>query len=339
MVMTSRERVVRALEFEKPDRVPRHLWRLPGVKMFRQNEVDMILKKYPEDITILEFNYGKGKRTKGTRYKCDEIAADEWGCEWHVGEDGVTGEVKDPPVKDISEVKNLTAPYEILEGADFPKVNRMCAETDTFTLAWTTVRPFERMQFLFGTEKLFIELAYASKNLYLLRDMVHDFFMEELRRWVETDVDGISFMDDWGAQRNLLISPQMWRELFKPLYKDYCDLIHSKNKYAFFHSDGCIEQIYPELIEVGVDAINSQLFCMNIEELGRKYKGRITFWGEIDRQHILPFGTRDKVVEAVKRVKNALWMPEGGIIAQCEFGLKDPIENIETVFQTWEAIV
>jgi uroporphyrinogen-III decarboxylase len=111
------------------------------------------------------------------------------------------------------------------------------------------------MQFLFGTEKLFIELAYASKDLHLLRDIVHDFFMEELRRWVETDVDGISFMDDWGTQRNLLISPQMWRELFKPLYKDYCDLIHSKNKYAFFHSDGCIEQIYPELIEVGVDAI------------------------------------------------------------------------------------
>jgi len=165
--MTSRERVVRALEFEKPDRVPRHLWRLPGVKMFRQNEVDMILKKYPEDITILEFNYGKGKRTKGTRYKCDEIAADEWGCEWHVAEDGITGEVKDPPVKNISEVKNLTAPYEILEGADFPKVNQMCSETDTFTLAWTTVRPFERMQFLFGTERLFIELAYAAKNLYL----------------------------------------------------------------------------------------------------------------------------------------------------------------------------
>ena len=146
-------------------------------------------------------------------------------------------------------------------------------------------------------------------------------------------------MDDWGTQRNLLISPQMWRDLFKPLYKDYCDLIHSKNKYAFFHSDGCIEQIYPELIEVGVDAINSQLFCMNIEDIGKKYKGKITFWGEIDRQHVLPFGTKDEVAEVVRRVKNALWMPEGGVIAQCEFGLKDPIENVETVFETWEAIM
>lgn len=339
MGITSRERVIKALEFESPDRVPRHLWRLPGVRMYRQEEVDAVLAKYPEDITRLELEYGKGKKTRGTRYRRGEVASDEWGCEWHVLEDGVTGEVKDPPIKNLSEVRNLKGPYEILEGANFSKVNQMCAETDTFMLGWTTVRPFERMQFLFGTEKLFIELSYASKEIRRLRDIVHEFFMEELRRWIETDVDGLSFMDDWGHQRGLLISPEMWRDLFKPLYKDYCDLIHSKNKYAFFHSDGCIEQIYPELIEVGVDAVNSQLFCMDIEEIGRKCKGKITFWGEIDRQRILAFGTKEEVAEAVKRVKNALWTAEGGIIAQCEFGLKDPIENIETVFETWDSIV
>ena len=339
MGMTSRERVVRALEFSKPDRVPRHLWRLPGVKMYRQEEVDAVLAKYPEDITRLEFEYGRGKRTRGARYRRDEIAADEWGCEWHVLEDGVTGEVKEPPIRNLSEVKNLKAPYEMLERTDFSQVNPMCAQTHTFTLGWTTVRPFERMQFLFGTEKLFIELSYASKEVRRLRDIVHEFFVEELKRWIETDVDGLSFMDDWGHQKGLLVSPEMWRDLFKPLYKDYCDLIHAKNKYAFFHTDGYITPIYPGLIEVGVDAINSQLFCMDIEDIGRRYKGKITFWGEIDRQHVLSFGTKEEVAEAVTRVKNALWTPEGGVIAQCEFGLKDPIENIETVFQTWESIV
>jgi len=307
--------------------------------MFRQNDIDRILKKYPEDITILDFNYGEGKLTKGTRYKKGEVATDEWGCRWHAAQDGLAGEVKDPPIKDISQVQHLSAPYEILEGADFPKVNEMCAQTKTFTLAWTTVRPFERMQFLLGTEELFMELAFDSEHVHLLRDLIHNFFMEEIRMWVETDVDGISFMDDWGSQKSLLISPRMWRAFFKPLYKDYCNLIHSKNKYAFFHSDGCIEAIYPDLIEVGVDAVNSQLFCMNIEDIGKKYKSKITFWGEIDRQHILPFGTKQQVADAVKTVKNALWTPEGGVIAQCEFGLKDPVENIETVFETWESIV
>jgi len=337
--MTGRERVKRALEFKTPDRVPRHLWRLPGTKMFRQGDLNDVLGKYPDDVTILDFNYGKGRKTRGERYRCDVAATDEWGCQWWAAEDGVAGEVKEPPIKDMSEVEGLTAPYEILEGADFPKVNEMCAETDAFTLAWTTVRPFERMQFLCGTERLFMELAYKSKYLYHLRQLVHEFYMEEMKRWVETDVDGISFMDDWGSQKSLLISPKLWRELFKPLYKDYCDLIHSKGKYAFFHSDGCIEAIYPELIEVGIDAVNSQLFCMDIEQLGEKYKGKITFWGEIDRQHILPFGTKQQVGEAVRKVKEALWMAEGGVIAQCEFGLRDPVENIESVFETWGAIV
>ncbi len=326
------------MEFKGPDRVPRHLWRLPGTKMFRQDDIKRILQKYPDDITILEFTYGRGKLTRGERYKKGVVATDEWGCQWHAAEDGVVGEVKEPPLKDIAQAEQLHAPYEILDGADFGKVNEMCAGTDAFTLAWTTVRPFERMQFLMGTEQLFVELMYDSRHLYRLRDIVHQFYMEELRRWVRTDVDGISFMDDWGSQRSLLISPQMWREIFKPLYKDYCELIHSQGKYAFMHSDGNIEEIYPELIEAGVDAVNSQLFCMDIEKLGREYKGKITFWGEIDRQHILSFGSKHQVAEAVKRVKESLWLSDGGVIAQCEFGLKDPVENIETVFETWQAV-
>ncbi len=337
--MTGRERVIKALEYKNPDRIPKNLWKLPGIEMFRKNDLYDVLESWPEDINILDFSYGKGRRAEGTRYKRNAIATDEWGCEWHAAEDGVAGEVKNPPFKEMAEIKYLRAPYEILENADFSKVKKDYLKTDKFILAWTTVRPFERMQFLLGSEKLFIELFHASKYLYLLRDKLHEFFMRELELWGNTDVDGILFMDDWGSQNSLLVSPELWRDFYKPLYKDYCDLIHSKNKYAIFHSDGYIEPIFPDLIEIGIDAINSQLFCMNIEEIGKKYKGKITFWGEIDRQRILPFGTRDEVANAVKRVKEALWIPEGGIIAQCEFGLKDPIENIKAVFETWETII
>jgi hypothetical protein len=128
----------------------------------------------------------------------------------------------------------------------------------------------------------------------------------------------------------------MWRVLFKPLYKEYCDLIHAAGKWAFFHSDGFITPIIEDLIEVGVDALNSQLFCQDIEELGRRFSGRITFWGEIDRQHILPFGTQEDVRNAVHRVRRAFDHRQGGgLIAQCEWGVNDPVENIATVFETW----
>ena len=130
--------------------------------------------------------------------------------------------------------------------------------------------------------------------------------MKELEMVTRTDVDGFSFMDDWGTQISLLINPEIWREWFKPMYKDYCDLAHSRGKYVFFHSDGFIEQIYPDLIEIGVDAINSQLFCMDIEKLVDLYGDKICFWGEIDRQYILPFGTTEDVKKAVDRVADAI---------------------------------
>jgi len=74
---------------------------------------------------------------------------------------------------------------------------------------------------------------------------------------------------------------------------------------------------------------------MNIESLSDKYKGKITFWGEIDRQHVLPFGTPKDVRKAVLRVRRALDNGTGGVIAQCEWGKDNPRENIETVFDSW----
>jgi len=149
----------------------------------------------------------------------------------------------------------------------------------------------------------------------------------------------VHFNDDWGSQTALLISPDMWRDLFKPLYADYCSILREAGKFIFFHSDGQIEAIYDDLVELGIQAVNSQLFCMDIEGLGRRYKGRIAFWGEIDRQHVLPFGTPDDVKRAVRRVFDALYDPAGGVIAQCEWGVRDPKENIEAVAEEWDRLV
>ena len=143
------------------------------------------------------------------------------------------------------------------------------------------------------------------------------------------------YTDEWGSNKTLLVHPDMWRSIFKPLYREYCDIIHKRGKFVFFHSDGNIAAIIPDLIEIGVDALNAQLFCMDIEELGRKFKGRITFWGEIDRQYILPFGKPSEVRNAVQRVRRALGDEQGGVIGQCEWGKDVPKEHVEAVFESW----
>ena len=136
-----------------------------------------------------------------------------------------------------------------------------------------------------------MDLAERPDGLARLMAKVHAFYLEEMEIWARTDVDALVFADDWGGQNGLLISPALWRELFKPLYRDYVEIAHRHGKYAFMHSDGHIAAILPDLVEIGLDALNAQLFTMDIEAIGREFAGKLTFWGEVDRQHLLPYGT------------------------------------------------
>ncbi len=333
--MNARERVIRALEFDFPDRPPRDLWYLPGVRLFRGQELNAILERYPSDFAAPCVKYGVSPRERGAEGRKGTYT-DAWGCEWTAAEDGVCGEVKNPPLADWSALENYRAPWEILDRVDFSQTNASCSSSTAFMRAGTGVRPFERMQFLRGSENLYVDLITGPEELFHLRDLIHAFNLRELELWAGTKVDAISFMDDWGAQSSLLIDPVLWRSFFKPLYRDYCDILKSAGKYVFFHSDGYIRPIIEDLIEIGVDALNSQLFCMDMEELGRTFKGRLTFWGEICRQRILPFADPAEVKAAVRRVRRALGDVRGGVIAQCEWGNHDPSENIAAVFAAWE---
>jgi len=318
------------------DRVPRQCWSLPGVGMFRPKELATLLERFPSDFAAPDFAYGPSRRAKGVPCLPGEYT-DEWGSLWHVGEPGVIGEVKGSLIPDLTCAADYEVPWELLDEADFSRVDASCAATDRFVLAGTFTRPFERLQFLRGTENLFMDLATGEQELLCLLDKLHAFSMREMEMWAKTAVDGVSFMDDWGSQRSLLVSPDLWRSVFKPRYRDYCDLLHAAGKAVFFHSDGNIEAIYPDLVEIGIDAVNSQLFCMDLERLSAEQGSRIAFWGEIDRQSTLPFGSVDDVRAAVDRVAAATIGRWGrtGVIAQCEWGVNDPMENIEAVFDQW----
>ena len=332
--MTPRDRVIRSLAFSSPDRAPRHLWNLPGVELMRPRELERMRSLYPEDIAGTGFSYGRGTVTSGVPNRKGRYT-DEWGSVWEAFEDGVVGEVRAPVLADWARLDTLRPPREILQG-DWSAVDAARASSDRYILTGTSVRPFERMQFLRGTENLYMDMAWGDARFLRLRALVHEFFLDELALWASRDVDGISFMDDWGTQTTLLIDPAMWREYYKPLYAQYVRIIKKAGKHAFFHSDGHIEAIIPDLVEIGVDALNSQLFCMDIEGIGRRFAGKITFWGEIDRQKVLPFGTPSEVRAAVMRVRAALDNGTGGVIAQCEWGIRDPFDNIAAVFSAWD---
>jgi uroporphyrinogen decarboxylase len=113
------------------------------------------------------------------------------------------------------------------------------------------------------------------------------------------------------------------------------DKVKNAGKLVFFHSDGYIIDIIDDLIEMGVDALNAQVWCMDLEELGNRFNGRICFWGELDRQHIMPYGTPDDIHAAAQKMKACLSNPAGGLIGQAEPGLEVSLENIEAVLKSW----
>jgi len=325
-----RELVKQTLEFSSPPRLPRQLWALPWAANRYPEELRRIEKDFPPDITTIPVACSEPVPGGGNAHAVGSFV-DAWGCTFENLQDGIIGQVKDPQLSDWSQAADLRLPRERLE-FDEATVAEFCRGTDQFVLAGSCPRPFERLQFLRGSEELYLDLNRPPRELLEFLDRMHVFYLEELTLWAKTDVDALTFMDDWGSQRALLVAPELWREIFKPLYADFISVAHDHGKYAFMHSDGHITEIIPDLIEIGLDALNSQLFCMGVDELGSRFAGALTFWGEVDRQQLLPRASTEEIAQAARQMRSALHR-EGGLIAQCEFGPGARPENIYAFFQ------
>ena len=336
----SREIVIRSLTFQNPERMPRDIWILPWAETHHPEVVKILKERYPSDFITSQYFYPPSQKVKGDAYKKGEYI-DEWGCTFINLQDGIIGEVKSPLIQDIADWKSVAPPYEQLPKntkEHYETISRFYERTDKFVLSNCCPRPWERYQFLRGTENAMIDMMMPDEGGGDLLKAIHDFYLKELEFWVKANVDAIMFMDDWGSQNQLLIPPRIWCDLFKPLYKDYCDLAHAEGKFVFMHSDGCITEIFEDLIEIGVDAINSQLFTMDFAYLANKAKGKITFWGEIDRQHVLPSKNPQTGRDAVREVASSLYDPAGGIIAQFEFGAGANPETALAIFDEWKQV-
>ncbi len=324
MKQSSREIVRRCLTFEQPERAPIDVWMLPIFSLEHPEAARRLREEYPSDIVCPPHPCGSGKRENGDIFAAGTYI-DEWGCEFVNLLPGVIGEVKHPMVTDPSEWRKVVPPEELIPTGEarreaIRKVNEFCRSTDKFTTVQVCPRLWERYQFLRGSEDAMMDMLLREPGVDELLELIHDFYRRELEFWAETEVDSIRFMDDWGTQLALLIPPPVWRELFKPRYREYCDIGHRAGKFVFMHSDGCIQEIYPDLIEIGVDALNSQLFCMDLDYLSRIARGKITFWGELDRQHTLCDPNPEAGRQAVRDVYEKLGTPDGGVFCNFEAG-------------------
>ena len=326
--MNSRERVYATLNFTGPDRLATECWVLPIAFQGREAEMNALLGRFPGDFGGMSQRnvFDLAGYHVGTYI-------DPWGCEWHNLHEGIHGLLKHAPLEDYASMASYTWPLAaVAQGWEDAEAS-LAAQQDKFTRAFGG-NLFERMQFLRGTENLLMDLAdEACAEVYLLRDHVAEIMRANIERQVRYAVDSIQFGDDWGSQRGLLISPRKWREFFKPVYKELFDIVLDAGKKIFFHSDGYIADIYPDFIELGVSAINSQVWCMGLDVLA-PYAGQITFWGELDRQHLLPHGTPAEIQQAARQMYQTFYR-NGGLIGQQSIEQVWHLENVEAALAAW----
>ncbi len=331
-MMNSKERVIKTLNFDYPDKIPVDFWCLPSAEMKYGEKLKKILNEVQIDFVRAPFD---DPTESQDIYKTGTFK-DVWGSVWHNLQDGIIGEVKTHPLDDYHHLKHYKTPKSLLLSAKdkFSETNQFIKKHQNKFIFGGWINIFERMQFLRGTENLYIDLALDSKELYTLRDMVVDYYREYLKLWLKTDVDAIIFADDWGSQKSLLISPKTWKKVFKPVYKELFDMAKNANKYVFMHSDGYILDLYDEFIDLGVDAINSQIWCMGVKKVSSKCKGKITLWGELNRQETLPHGKKEDIEQSAKEMIENLYH-NGGLIGQFEAAKDMPLENIKTALTAW----
>ncbi len=328
--MTSRERVMRAIEFSSPDRVPLYHGVLPGAVDRHGPRLEKLFDRYPSDFAGQSGHYSSTRESAHYQIGIDR---DEWGCTWVNIIGGVEGQVRLHPLADWRALETYRPPDPWAGHLGDPKER---PDPDRYwMMRGGGGRLFERMHFLRGFSALLCDIAEALPEVTALRDIVLDHTLKRLEQQLIYRADGISYSDDWGCQDRLLIRPEIWRDLFKPAYRKLVEAAHAAGKHFYFHTDGYTLEILPDLIEIGVDVINPQFSCMDLETLAEVCAGRVCISSDIDRQRLLPRGSPKEIREHVRQVVQLFGGPKGGLIGRAEIGPDVPLENAEAVFSAF----
>ena len=290
MSMSPREVVSKTVRFEGANRIPFAL-----------------ADPYGSDFSDVEMNPSPDARPKH--------GIDEWGSVWeNIGISNL-GEVKEPVLKDWADLDSLNIP----DIRDRKRWDGLVAARDRagdrFLMA-SGISLYERVHFLRGLENTWVDIHTAPKELGRLIDVLVDMNLYAIEQYAKVGADGYMWCDDWGLQNRLMISPESWREIWKPRYARVYQAAHDSGLLTFLHSCGDITAILDDFIEVGLDVIQmDQQENMGLDLLGQRFGGRITFWCPVDIQATMVNGSVDDIRAYCRKLVKTLGRPKGGFIA------------------------
>lgn len=333
--MNSRERVKRAIKFQQPDRAPISHAVLPAAQLKHGAALAEILTEfredfgwdYMEDLPLEKFPalYKPGRNR------------DDFGTLWQVEWAGVCGIPVEWPIPDLSRYDDYRWPTDFSAGPPSGRQysGHMLGHDDRWYARGAWITYFEQLQQLRGMLNLLLDLGEPSAELERLMNDLLAFNLRWIDKWTALPYDGLHFADDWGAQGQLMIRPALWRQLFKPRYAEMFRAVHAAGMDVWYHSDGRINDIFGDLIEIGADVINSQVQVVGLDWIAANVRGKVAIRTDIDRQHVMPFGSPSQVKETVHQVFEACGAHTGGLIACGEVGPDVPLENVTAMYEAF----
>jgi len=262
---------------------------------------------------------------------------DEFGVEWNRN-----GADKDIGLPDKAVIEDLED-YEY----EFPKCDeaRLRAEFeelvrtkgDRFTFVGFGFCMFERLWSLTGMENALMSMVVCPDELDEFLDRNCDYVCHLIDIALEYDIDGVYFGDDWGQQRGLIMGAHHWRRFIKPRMAKMYAKVKAAGKFVIQHSCGDCHEIFPDLIEIGLDCYQTfQPEIYDIAAIKEQYGDKLSFWGAVSTQACLPFTTPEGVRKEAKRVADILRKDGGYIIAPTHAIAFDvPPENIMALVEVF----
>ncbi len=342
--MTSRERMLAAINHETLDRIPTDIWATAEVW-------GGLRARFGSQEQAYEMLHIDGIASVNADYvgpplpPCPEgESVDMWGMRTRpsVYEGGVYQEQSHYPLAESATIDDLEAyPWPDADWFDYSKMRTAAiSRRETQVLQCGYMAPFYFHNKLRGLETSFMDPLDDPEFTHHLLKRISDFFYEHHRRMFETCeglIDVAQVTDDLGSQTGPLISLEVYREFYAPHHRRFVDLCHEFDIKVFHHDDGSIRLYLPDLVEMGIDILNPvQWTCtdMDLYELKRDFGDRLCFHGAIDNQEILPFGTPEEVRAEVRHCIDALASDGTGyVLAPCHnLQANTPVENIIAMY-------
>ena len=346
--MKPRERVEIALNHEKPDRCPVQMGYTP--EFYTRLEQDLhrtFDSEYLNDVTqIISGDMQVASVGWSTSYYLDDKPyTDEWGVGWivHPYETpfgiGNYTEICNFPLSDEAAISGYTPPDPNRVGL-YKEAEQLVAEykEEYWIVGQVHTTVFETAWALRGLEQMLRDMAANPDLANIILEIPYRYHLRAAKRLVEIGVDMIFLGDDVGAQNQMLISPEMWRRFLKPRMANLISELKDNNSEikVAYHTDGYIEPIILDLIEIGVDVLNPvQPASMDPAKIKKNFGDNLCFWGTIDQQQTLPFGTpQDVVFEVETRLRTVGY--DGGLILAPTHAvqLDTPLENFYALIES-----